>query len=377
MQPQPPPGPSDNPSGQSGNPQDWTGKPQLQPGYPQGQYGYPQQGQPIPGQAGYPQQGQPAGYPQAGQSVPGQTGYPQGADPTAQMPQGQSMPGWGQQPGYPMQGQSPEQGAYLQQGQSPDQTAYLPQGQSAADPTTHLQQTPQSGYPQAGQQGFGQGQAGYPQGQPVPGQPGYDPNAYPQGPMLTPGGQPPSWGGGAASGLGAGAAGIGRRLKSGLGSLIGLVVVVGLIYLVSWGCHQVTKPDAEKAQVGQCVKVGGTTNDPKVDITDCSSMDANYKVAERQDKSTSTCPDGNYASVWQTGSGGYNLCLQLNVDEGDCLDKQYDNTVKVTCDSAEANYRVTNVLHNTTNDSGCSNSATKYLTYSKPEEMVVCLSTVH
>ncbi|MFF3571828.1 hypothetical protein ACFYXQ_29015 [Nocardia jiangxiensis] len=355
MQPQPPPGPSNNPSGQSGNPQDGTGNPQSQPGYPQGQFGYPQQGQPMPGQAGYPQQGQPAGYPQAGQPVPGQTGYPQ-ADPTAQMPQG-----WGQQPGYPQQA---------------DPSGYPQQGQSAADPTAHLQQTPgQASYPQPGQQGFGQGQPSYPQGQSAPGQPGYDPNAYPQGPMLTPGGQP-SWGSNAASGLGAGAAGVGRRLRSGLGSLVGLVVVVGLVYLASWGCHQINKPDAEKAQVGQCVKVAGTTNDPKVDITDCSSMDANYKVAERQDKSSSTCPEGNYASVWQTGSGGYNLCLQLNVKDGDCLNKQFDNTTKVACDSSEANYKVTNVLNNTTSDSGCNNSATKYLTYSKPEEMVVCLSTV-
>ncbi|MQY18091.1 LppU/SCO3897 family protein [Nocardia macrotermitis] len=195
--------------------------------------------------------------------------------------------------------------------------------------------------------------------------------------MLTPGGQPPFTGGGSGSALAAGAAGAGRRLISAFGSLIGLVVVVGLIYLVSWGCHQVNKPDAEKAQVGQCVKVGGTNTDPKVDITDCGSIDANYKVAERQDKSSSSCPDGNYASVWQTGSGGYNLCLQLNVKEGDCLDKQFDNTTKVTCGSSEANYRVTNVLTGTTSADTCSNAATKYLTYSKPEQMVVCLSSVN
>lgn len=374
MQPQPPPGSSNNPSGQSGNPQD--GNPQPQSGYPPGQYGYPQQGQPAPGQAGYPQQGQPAGYPQAGQPIPGQTGYPQAADPATQMPQGQPAPGWGQQPGYAHPWQPAGQPGYPQQ------------EQSGADPTTHLQQTPgQTNYPQpgqeSGQQGFGQqgqpapGQTSYPQGQFTPGQQGYDPNTYPQGPTIAPGGQPQSWGNGAASGLGATAAGVGRRLKSGLGSLAGLAVVIGLIYLASWGCHQINKPDAEKVQVGQCVKVAGTTHDPKVDITDCSSMDANYKVAERQDKSTSTCPDGNYASVWQTGSGGYNLCLQLNVKDGDCLNKQYDNTTKVACDSPEANYKVTNVLNNTTSDSGCSNSATKYLTYSKPEEMVVCLSTVH
>lgn len=360
MQPQPPPGSSHNRPGQAGDPQDGTGNPPPQSGYPSGQYAYPQWDE-----AGYPQQQQPVGYPQ--------TGYPQASEPTARISPGQAPAGqvpWGQQDGYPQQDQT----AYLQQGLPVDDRAAYPQ-QSLPGADRDVRSPDRAAYPN--QQDFApegyphSGQTGYPQGQSIPNG-SYDPSAYPPGPMRIPAAQPQSFG----SGAGATAGRIGRRLLGRFGSLIGLAIVVGVIYLISWGCHQINKPDAEKVQVGQCVKVAGTTNDPKVDITDCGSIDANYKVVEREDKSTAPCPDSNDASVWETGSGGYNLCLQLNVQQGDCLNKESDNTTKVLCDSSDVTYKVTDVLTGTTSDSGCSNSAGKYLTYAKPDPMVVCLSSV-
>jgi hypothetical protein len=162
----------------------------------------------------------------------------------------------------------------------------------------------------------------------------------------------------------------GKRTLAIIGNLVVLVLIVAGI----WAFHDWTKPDAQKVQVGQCVKVAGTNTDPKVDITDCGSMDANYKVIDRQNSSMATCPQGDYSSVWQFGSGGYKLCLRLNVKQGDCIHKAQDNKTKVSCDSPDANYKVTGILDGTTNTDGCSGDTSNYLSYTKPDAMVICLA---
>jgi hypothetical protein len=165
------------------------------------------------------------------------------------------------------------------------------------------------------------------------------------------------------------------------------LVLVAVITACAWGCHQLTKPAptaAEKVAVGQCVKLDGIAMAPKVDITNCDSTDANYKVAAREDDDSSKCPDSNDTSVTQTGSDSYNLCLQLNVKQGDCIEKSsLSATTKVACASATGGmanittyYRVTDVLTGTTDDSGCSQAATQDLKYTEPDPMVVCLGPV-
>jgi hypothetical protein len=299
--------------------------PQGQPNNPQGQPGYPQQGQP-----GYPQspeypQGQP-GYAAANQPAPGQAGYP---------PQGQ-------QPGYPPQGQQP---------------GYPPQGQ-------------QPGYPAQGQ-----GQAGYPSQQP----------GYPQGPQANPGVAPNAWpnapiGGQmiGSSGPGPGLSSIGGRVARGAGFGV-MRLVISLIVLVvlavgGWGFHQLTKSDAEKVQVGQCVNLSGTSTDPKFKITSCDGMEANYKVVDNQNGST--CADEADASAWQTGKYSYHLCLQLNAKQGDCIHNGADYHTKVDCSSSNADTKIAQVL-NSTDENGCPDSATKYLKYTKPAAIVYCLGPTH
>jgi hypothetical protein len=287
--------------------------PQGRPNDPQGQPGYPQQGQP-----GYPQspqnpQGQP-GYAAAGQPAPGQAGYP---------PQGQ-------QAGYPQQGQQP---------------GYPPQGQG--------------GYPQ---------QPGYPQGSQA--YPGAAPNSWPNAPI---GGQMIG-----SSGPGPGLGSIGGRVARGAG--FGMMrLVISLIVLVvlavgGWGFHQLTKSDAEKVQVGQCVNLSGTSHHPKFAITSCDSMEANYKVVDNQNGST--CADDADASAWQTGKYSYHLCLQLNAKQGDCIHNNADYHTKVDCSSSDADTKIAQVLNSTDEDS-CPDSATKYLKYTKPAAIVYCLGPTH
>lgn len=146
-------------------------------GYPQQQYGQPQYGA-QPGQfgqqPGYPQQGQ---QPQYGQ--PAQPGYPQ-------QPQ---QPGYPQQ-GQPQYGQPGQQQPYPQQGY-PQQQQY---GQQPAPQQNYGQQQPQQGYPQQGQQqNYGQApQFGQPQqGQQQPPQQGQGQQG--QGQPQQGQQQPPNW----------------------------------------------------------------------------------------------------------------------------------------------------------------------------------------
>lgn len=289
-----------------------------------------------------------------------------------QFPQGQPNDAQGQ-PGYPPQGppgypQSPE----------------YPQGQPGYA-AAHQPAPGQPGYPQQGQPGYPpQGQPGYPQ----PGQGGYPPQqpGYPQGPQANPGAAPNSWqnapiGGQmiGSSGPGPGLGSIGGRVARGAG--FGMMrLVISLIVLVvlavgGWGFHQLTKSDAEKVQVGQCVKLSGTSTDPKFNITSCDSMEANYKVVDNQNGST--CADEADASAWQTGKYSYHLCLQLNAKQGDCIHNGTDYHTKVDCSSSDADVKIADVLNGATDENGCPDSATKYLKYSKPAAIVYCLGPTH
>lgn len=177
------------------------------------------------------------------------------------------------------------------------------------------------------------------------------------------------------TGPGPGLGGVGKRAARGVSAVVVRVIVLAVSAVViagiSWGCHQFTKSDAEKVQVGQCVKLSGTSHDPKFNITSCDSMDANYKVVDNKDGST--CPDDADASAWQTGKYSYHLCLQMNVKQGDCLHDGLDYHTKVGCGSSDADYKVTGVLAGASDDSGCSDDTKKFAKYTKPDAMVVCL----
>jgi len=182
-----------------------------------------------------------------------------------------------------------------------------------------------------------------------------------------------------SAGPGPGLGNIGGRVARGAG-FGALRIVISLIAVVvlavgGWVFHQFTKSDAEKVQVGQCVKLSGTSTDPKFAITSCDSMDANYKVVDNQDGST--CADAADESAWQTGKYSYHLCMQMNVKQGDCLHDGTDYHTKVDCGSSDADYKVTNILNGATNDSGCGDSTTKFAKYTKPDAVVICLGPTH
>ncbi|WP_459179459.1 LppU/SCO3897 family protein [Streptomyces sp.] len=132
---------------------------------------------------------------------------------------------------------------------------------------------PQGGYPQQPQQPYPP-QGGYPyppqqqQGQPYPPQP-YPPQQQqwgapaPGGPTPPPPPAPPR---GDDS----------NDLVKNLIKVVGLLVVVGVIWA---GASWLGADDAKYAASGDCMHNSGTTNAPDLNIVDCNSADAQFKVA--------------------------------------------------------------------------------------------------
>lgn len=160
--------------------------------------------------------------------------------------------------------------------------------------------------PPQGQNPYNQGQNPYGQGQQPstnqmvqPGQPGVPQQPYPpynQGAPVPPPAAP---------------SGGGRAKK--LALRIGAVIVVGIVVFVVKG--QLNKSDAETTAVGDCLHNKGTQSQPDLKDTDCSSSDAEFKVIEKFDdtSSVSKCDavKGTEVSYYQTGAGhDVVLCLK-------------------------------------------------------------------
>jgi len=161
---------------------------------------------------------------------------------------------------------------------------------------------PQGGYPQ--QPYPQQPQQPYPP-QPYPPQGGY---AYPpqQAPQAQP--YPPQqqqqqqWGAPAPGPIPPAPprGGDDDSIKKNLLKIAALLVIVGIIWA---GASLLSKDDAKNAAVGNCMKNTGTTGSPELDIVDCSSSDAQYKVVSvhKNTTSTSVCEDGNIGYYESSG----------------------------------------------------------------------------
>jgi hypothetical protein len=255
-------------------------------------------------------------------------------DPSAyQPPSGAQQPGVEPQPGtYPPPGQP---GDYPPPGQA---GAYPPPGQPGA-------------YPPPGQPGAypPPGQAG---AYPPPGQAGsYPPPGTPGGPVMppAPGEQPKK-------------SGVPRVI---LGVAVVVIVVLGVVlYIVN------RQSDPATAAVGDCVRVNSvSTTDADLDKVDCTDPDAAYKVtATGTDESCDTA-ESTYYEENKDGDTTTTLCLQPNVQAGDCF-KIGDNAdsadAKVQCGDTKGEDGVVKVLkfdHTTSDPSVCPDGTEQYLNY--------------
>ncbi|GGL99588.1 hypothetical protein GCM10010129_49090 [Streptomyces fumigatiscleroticus] len=166
-----------------------------------------------------------------------------------------------------------------------------PQGQN---PFAQGQQ-PQGGNPFAqGQQAYGQpqGQAPYPPQGGFPqqqGQPGFPPQGAPYAPV------PPQQ----------------PRRKLSFKTIKNIVVAV-IVVCVAVGGWIASRDDANTAKVGDCMSISNpdSTTDPDLEVVDCGSSKAKYKVVEKK-TDTSGCDRTKYSEYTETGgSEDFTLCLE-------------------------------------------------------------------
>jgi hypothetical protein len=125
------------------------------------------------------------------------------------------------------------------------------------------------------------------------------------------------------------------------------------------------------AQPGDCIKVNiASETNADVETVDCSTDEAIYKVATREETDTGSCQTEAYVSY--TEEGQLLLCLQLNVREGDCLQVTDTDDKRVACTSPDATYKVIGV-HDVDDESQCAAESTDVITYPQPP-LTICLA---
>jgi hypothetical protein len=128
---------------------------------------------------------------------------------------------------------------------------------------------------------------------------------------------------------------------------------------------------ATDAQPGDCIKVNvASSTNADVEKVDCSSAEAIYKVATREEDSAGSCPNEQY--VQYTEEGQLLLCLQLNVKDGECLEVNDTEDKRADCTSPSATHRVVGVLDGVDDETQCGDEATEVITYPQPP-LTICL----
>jgi hypothetical protein len=117
---------------------------------------------------------------------------------------------------------------------------------------------------------------------------------------------------------------------------IGVAIAIGL----GWWAFSSFKEKASAPEVGECVIVGGTTVDAEVDEADCGGDDVLYKVAA--DDGECDVIEVNY-TVEVNGSDAVNLCLEWDVQSGDCVRLGTDKDERVDCAATKGDTEVVKV----------------------------------
>jgi hypothetical protein len=129
--------------------------------------------------------------------------------------------------------------------------------------------------------------------------------------------------------------------------------------------------EAIDAQPGDCIKVNvASDTDADVETVDCSTDEAIYRVASREETDAGSCQTEAYVSY--TEEGQLLLCLQLNVREGDCVQVTDTDDKRVACTSPDATYKVVGV-HDVDDEALCAADTTDVITYPKPP-LTICLA---
>ncbi|MVU79900.1 hypothetical protein GPX89_21980 [Nocardia sp. ET3-3] len=131
------------------------------------------------------------------------------------------------------------------------------------------------------------------------------------------------------------------------------------------------------ADIGDCVKLGGTTTDATIDKATCGSQDANYKVTGKVPKNAQ-CGKGSDQVYYETLNGVETgaLCLTVDWVVGDCMEMGTDVAHRIPCTTRGANdgVQVLSILQNATSVDDCPGDSQGYVYDDR--QVVVCVNTL-
>lgn len=111
-----------------------------------------------------------------------------------------------------------------------------------------------------------------------------------------------------------------------------------------------------EVEIGQCVRLGGTTNDAEIDHAACGSKDSNYKVIGKAPTSAQCVSDADsyyYETVNGVEQGA--LCLDVDWVVGGCMDISGDDPLRIDCTAKTTDgVRVVEILTGTSDVNNCS-----------------------
>ncbi|MEV0249747.1 hypothetical protein AB0H76_24305 [Nocardia sp. NPDC050712] len=127
------------------------------------------------------------------------------------------------------------------------------------------------------------------------------------------------------------------------------------------------------AAVGDCVSLGGASNDPKIEKVACGSKTSNYKIIGKVPNTAQCVSDrDSYYAEKRNGVQTGALCLDIDWVVGDCMDVGGDDPKRIACtESAVEGVKVVSIKQNTTEVSACGTGSG--FTY-KERKFVVCVS---
>jgi hypothetical protein len=128
-----------------------------------------------------------------------------------------------------------------------------------------------------------------------------------------------------------------------------LVALVAVLYVIG-SVSKNAEEKAARAQVGDCASVAETGEERPYERIDCSSDQANVKVATIEPHGA-RCPSGG--APYSTFTTDVVLCLVPNFVEGSCYGQdEHAGIVKVQCD-APRSVRITRALTGPTEGDVC------------------------
>jgi hypothetical protein len=141
-------------------------------------------------------------------------------------------------------------------------------------------------------------------------------------------------------------------------------VVAGVVFFLN-------KEAPASSQAGDCIHVvDPNPAAPKIEKTECTSPDAQYKVGMTRDDPNGKCPSQNYLAYSETGgSSEVLLCMVLMAKQGDCF-KPDGAVVYVKVDCAQgAEFKVSKVIEGSDDPKKCGagENATNAVAYPEPK----------